>query len=528
MLQRLKKLLKNLTIYGVGDVATSIVSFLLLPVYVRFLSPSDYGVIGLLLSAEVVTKIIFRWGVDAAFMRLYYDCTDHRSRQQLASTLFFFLLAVDGSLLGVGLAVAPWLSLHLFGEPGHSLVLSLVLLNTFIIGFYFIPFHVLRIEEKAPQFIALTVSRSVATLLLRLVLVVFGGMGVLGVVLADVSVNVVFAGVLARRFVPLIRPMFSTDVLRASLAFGLPRLPHGLAHQVVAVADRYLLSLFGTLRDVGLYSIGASFGLALKLFLSAFEYAWAPFYFATMKEPDAKRTFSLVTTYGLAILVLLAAGLSATARDLVRLMTTSEFHEAARVIPWIAVGVVLQGAYLLTSIGLNITKQTQYYPVATGLAALTSVTANLVLIPRFGTLGAAWSAAAAYAVLAASSMAFSQRVYPMAYEWTRIARSVGAGVVAYLAARVAIPEGVPALAGLLGRGVMVLAVYPTLLLATGFFAARELDVARRLARRLQSPRSAEPTADTAELGGEIVGTTLPGATESSRDAEGRQAARWIE
>ena len=38
--------------------------------------------------------------------------------------------------------------------------------------------------------------------------------------------------------------------------------------------------------------------MAMKLFLSAFEYAWAPFYFATMQEPDAKRTFSLVTTYG--------------------------------------------------------------------------------------------------------------------------------------------------------------------------------------------------------------------------------------
>ena len=52
--------------------------------------------------------------------------------------------------------------------------------------------------------------------------------------------------------------------------------------------------------------------------------------------------------------------------------------------PWIAVGVVLQGVYLLTSIGLNITKRTEFYPMATGLAAATSVGANLALVPRYG------------------------------------------------------------------------------------------------------------------------------------------------
>ena len=44
-------------------------------------------------------------------------------------------------------------------------------------------------------------------------------------------------------------------------------------------------------------------------------------------------------------------------------------------------GVLFQGVYLLTSIGMNITKQTRYYPVATIAAAATSVSANLVLVP---------------------------------------------------------------------------------------------------------------------------------------------------
>lgn len=480
MRERITSLFKNLTIYGVGDVATNLVSFLLLPIYVRHLSPVDYGIIGLLLSVEVVAKIVFRFGLDGSFMRMYFDCADDRARQTLASTVFAFLLVVDGVILLLVTPFAGPISTALFGVPGHGLVLQLTLLNIFVMGFSFLPFHVLRIEQKSQQFIAFTFARSAATLVVRLLLVVGVGMGVLGVVLADVVVSLAITAALFGRYGALLRPWFSRDLLREALSFGLPRLPHGVAHQIIAVADRYVLRLFVGLQDIGLYSIGVTFGLALKLFLSAFEYAWAPFYFSTMKEAHAKATFSVVTTYGVAVLAWMAAGVSAMARDVVRLMTTPEFFGAAQVVPWVAVGVLLQGVYLLTSIGLNITKNTKYYPIATGLAALTSVTANFVLVPRFGIVGAAGANALAYGALAGASYVFSQRVYPMHYEWTRLLKVVAASLAAYALARVAVPESLRPVWGALAAGAIVLVAFPAVLGLLGFYRAHELAAARDL------------------------------------------------
>ncbi len=539
MRQKIQQLTRSLTIYGIGDVATTIVSFLLLPVYVRYLSPSDYGIIALLLTVEVAAKILFRWGVDASFMRLYYDCRDQRARQLLASTIFFFLLGVNGVLLTLGLLAAPVVADHLFGVPGQALVLRLVLINTFVIGFYFIPFHVLRIEDKSRQFSLLTFSRSAATLVLRLALVVVAHLGVLGVVLADLLVSAGFTLVLLRWFVPLIRPVFSREVLGAALRFGLPRIPHGLAQQVMAISDRYLLNRLlwtglgmperersaAALRDIGVYSIGASFALAMKLFLSAFEYAWAPFYFATMKEANAARTFSAVTTYGLAVLLLLAAGLSAIAQDLVRLMTEPQFYGAARVIPWVAAGVVFQGVYLLTSIGLNITKRTEYYPVSTTVAAAVSIGANVLLIPRFGMIGAAWSNLAAYAVLAATAMWFSQRFYPIRYEWGRIARLAGAAALVYAFAVLVVPTSLTPALGLLARGSVVSAGFPLLLYVSGFFSAAERTRLRGLARSFRPVRVVEAPSETVELAGELVGSTMPGPEVESPDSHGQDAHR---
>jgi hypothetical protein len=73
------------------------------------------------------------------------------------------------------------------------------------------------------------------------------------------------------------------------LAFGLPRVPHGFALQVMAVGDRFVLQKFRSVAEVGVYSMGVSFGLIPKIALGAFESAWAPFYYATSREPDAKR-----------------------------------------------------------------------------------------------------------------------------------------------------------------------------------------------------------------------------------------------
>src|SRR4051812_21435761 len=155
-----------MAIYGLGDVAVSIVNFLLLGVFVKYLSASDYGVLGLLGSVEVVAKIVFRFGLDGSFMRLFYDCEDDRSRQRLASTIFFFLLALNGVVLTALLAAAPALANLMLGGQAHTTALRVVLLNTFAMGFMFLPFHVLRIERRAVTFSLLTLARSVLTIVL--------------------------------------------------------------------------------------------------------------------------------------------------------------------------------------------------------------------------------------------------------------------------------------------------------------------------------------------------------------------------
>jgi len=501
VLQKIRELSKSLAVYGAGDVAVQALNFLLLPVYVQYLTKADYGVLALLASVEAPVKLFFRWGVDGAFMRYWYDCEDERARQRLASTIFFFLLAVNGALLIVSVAAAPLFAERLLQAPGYTLALQLVLLNTFAIGFTFIPFHVLRMQKRAAEFSALTLARSVSTLVLRIVLVMGFAMGVMGIVVADIAVTAVLMLVMVRWFAPLLRPVFSREILRKSLAFGLPRVPHGFALQVMSVGDRFVMAWYLPIQDIGVYSMGVSFGLIEKIALGAFEYAWAPFYYATAREPDAPRVFAAVTTYGVAALGLMTAGLSAIAGDLLNIVTRGQYVDAAGVVTWTAVGVFFYGVYLLTSIGLNITSHTQYYPVSTAIGAAVNIGLNVLWIPRYGIIGAAWANGAAYAIQAAVAYRLSQRFYPVRYEYGRLARVVGAALLAYTAAR--LPPAMPPIAGGALRGLIVIGVMGGLLWITRFFNAEELRALNALRRRRAAPAPTAPL-DATELAGEIV------------------------
>jgi hypothetical protein len=120
-------------------------------------------------------------------------------------------------------------------------------------------------------------------------------------------------------------------------------------------------------------------------------------------------------------------------------------------------------------------------------------------------------------------MALSQRFYPISYEWPRLLRVALAAVGAFLLSALLVPAPLPALAGLLLRGVAVLVSYPLLLMALGFHDARELAALATLFQRGRRPRPPMPVDEGAELAGEVVSTPMPDETDDLTNAARRQS-----
>ncbi len=486
MRDRLKHLTKGVAIYGAGDAAVSVVNFLLLPVYVKggFLTAADYGALLLIGSVEAFAKVINRWGLDGAFMRYYYEREAGAPRQRMASTIVWFMLTVNGLLLALALVAVQWLAGRLHLERGYLLALRLMLINIFLVGFTFFPFHVMRLTDAAVTYSAFAFTRSAGTLVLRIVLIIYFGLGVTGVYLADLALTAILLPLLWPWFRVLVAPVFSLAELRRTLRFGLPRLPHGLALQALDNGPKLLLGQHVGQAELGVYQNGTTLGTGVRFFTSAFETAWAPFYYATSRQPDARQVFGKMATYGVAVLVLLVAGTTAVAHDVILVMLDPKYLAALPVVPVIAVGMALQGVYLLTSIGLNLTNRTEFYPVSTLTAAGVGFGVGLWLIPRYGVAGAALTVLVSYLTQASMAFLFAQRLYPIRYETGRLVRLVLAGVIAAVVAVWVLPA-MPAVTGFFVRGTTTVGVYAALLWLSGFFRPTERAFVREMVTRFR-------------------------------------------
>jgi O-antigen/teichoic acid export membrane protein len=302
----------------------------------------------------------------------------------------------------------------------------------------------------------LSVARHLLNTALK-VLLVTRGWGVSGVLWSDLLATGAFSLALLPIAAGRVAPALSWPLLRQSLGFGLPKVPHGLLVQVLNLADRKILDLFVTRAEVGLYQVGYTFGTTVKFALSAFEPAWQPFVYSEAEKPDGRATLSRVVSYAFAGFLAAGLGVAVVGPELLVLMTPPAFHPAAAVVPVVALAYVLHGVFLLTSIGIGIAREARYYPLVTAVAAAVNVGANLALVPRMGAMGSAWATVAAYAAMAMLGLWFSQRVHPLPLEGGRLLRLAAAAAITYAVCGLAPGPAVR---------VALLAVFPLLVVAS--------------------------------------------------------------
>ena len=147
---------------------------------------------------------------------------------------------------------------------------------------------------------------------------------------------------------------------------------------------------------------------------------------------------------------------------------------------------------------LGRTGRTEFNLPAAAAALATNVALNLVLVPPLGIVGAGLALVASYGVVVVLMYLFTQRLFPVPYQWGRLARVVL--TAAFLVGLGELLMPTDGLGGFLGRAAL-LALYPLGLLATGFFTAEErgwlarLRHPREIAAELRRMRAAPPAVD---------------------------------
>jgi len=471
--KRLGELARHSAVYGFGSLVSRFIAVLLLPVYTRFLSPSDYGLIETLIALSAVLTVLLAAGVKSAFFRFYFDEPEGPGRLRIIRTSFWFTMTMGTAGLAAGLLLAGPISTLLFGSGEHATLVRAAFVGLWAHVNYEQMTSLFRVEQRSAAYLVATLINLTLTVAATLLLVVVWEQGPVGVIVGNfIGTLTVYAGLLAYRREQLGLELDGA-LLREMNRFGMPLVPSGLFLWALNFSDRFFLVKLSGPREVGLYSIGVRVASAIILLLAAFRTAWPAFAYSIEDDDEAARTYGFVLTYVVLITSWMALALGLLAPWLVQLLTTEDFYSAERVVAPLAFAAAAFGGYIVVVIGIGRARRTRSNWVITGAAAALNVVLNIALIPEFGMMGAAVATIGAYGTLFLGMAWKAQRVFPVPYQWRRVATAFGVAVALTALGRVL---DLP-----LAASIALIAAYPLLLLPLGFYLPEERRRLRALA-----------------------------------------------
>ena len=389
------------------------VALLLTPLYTRALGIAGYGTVDVVQSFWQGIFTVAFWGMGTVFAGLYTRSTDP-ARQQTVMASVLLVTAVLAAVVGVAVALWRVSIATLLARPDVAPVLPLLAAA--------LPFAVVNATFQALFRLRLDIGRSVAATLglvvisagTRLGLVVWADAGVTGMLWALALTNVAMAlwcTVLGWR---LVRCAVDWTLVREILWAGAPLLPVSIAGWVVLYADRWLLASQVTAEALGQYALAVLVASLAAFLFEPLKSAWLPV--ALRLRDSAFVAVSLRAAAG--VIAVVVTGLVAAAPTALWLIGGGAAVAAA---PLVLPLVVLPVASLWqTIVGVTAvrTVRTGVFGVSGVVAAGVNVGLNLLLIPRWGVMGAAWATSAA-ALAATAVVCLRERQLVASVVWTR-------------------------------------------------------------------------------------------------------------
>lgn len=430
--------------YLPANIVQGVVGFLAIVVFTRLLSPEDFGRYALAFSVMTLVHVaVFTW-LEAAMARFWAAQKTAAETAAHFAGLYrsaFLLTAIYVPAVALPLWLLPvdpafrWaLAAGLFGAPVRCLAK--------------LAQERYRAAGEVAKAAGLDIFIAVGGLIIGVGFALSGAGGaapLAGLALAPLAA------------LPFILPgelrqarngVIDQTQLRAYAVYGYPIAASLALALVLASTDRFLLAAFMDTAAVGAYHAGYSIANrtldVLFIWLGA---AGTPALVMALERGGKKRLAAAAREQAETLILIglpAAVGVALVARPMAQFMIGEDLRDAAALItPWIALSALLSGLtvyYFHQAFTLG--RKTGLLLVAMIVPAAANVVLNVVLIPRFGVLGAAWATAASFGFGLAASWALGRRVMPLPVPWETLVRC---GIASALMAAAVLP--LPAIGG---------------------------------------------------------------------------------
>ncbi|HFU4116544.1 TPA: oligosaccharide flippase family protein [Streptococcus suis] len=391
-MEKIKKLAINSLLFALGNVGTTIVSVLLLPILTTYLTPSEFGIVDLILALTNILLPFVSLGLGFSIVRFSIE---HRKEQNdilLTSLLLFHIVTVVIAVFSPFLNIFPSISEYYF----HFLILLYCRsINTILMQY-------IRGIEKIKIYTVNGILQTILTAILSVLFIVYFRLGIFGYLLSNILITFfssIYLLIYCNINLSTIKQFKGMDirVVKSMLSYGLPLIPNDVMWWVVNYSSRFfLISSAGSISN-GLYAVAVKIPTLLNLASNVFMQAWQLIAFEDVhSKKDENEINTLIFNFFSLFVFFLAFVLISLSKWLFATLFSSDYYLGNIAIPFLILGTIFSIFSSFFATSSMAIKNTKPIFLSTFLGAVLCLVLNYFLIPNFTIVGASLSSALSY------------------------------------------------------------------------------------------------------------------------------------
>lgn len=389
-----KELAKNTVIIFLGKVCTQLISFFLLPLYTGYLTTKQYGTVDLIQTYVRLLVPLITIELEMGVFRFLIDTRGkEKDTKQVMSNNFTILF---GSLFAFSVL---YLIITQFIHVDYRF---LILMDIFICTITGNLLQVARGLGKTLDYSIACIITGIMTILLNIILIIFCGMRVPGMIISIALANglgALYLFIKLKLYKYFNKKLIDFSLIKTMIKYSAPLVPNSLSWWVVSVSDRSIISLvLGTAAN-GVYAISNKFPSLLSSVFGIFNMSWCESATVHINSEERDEFFSDICNTVAKLFSSLGVGLIACMPFLFPILINSQYNEAFIYIPILALGVTFNVGVSLYSSLYIAKKMTKQVAATSIMGAVLNIVINVLLIKYIGLYAAAFSTMISYLVM---------------------------------------------------------------------------------------------------------------------------------
>lgn len=429
MTSHIRKIFRKTVIYTVGSIFNRLLPFLLLPLYTYYFTPEDYGIYSLVYSLWFFIVLVYLFGFESGFQKVFMETNDYLSRVKIYSSVMFVMMFISFFFSLIIYSFSEVISVILFSNSSAAYLIKLLSILLVVDSLSRFPMILLSCEQRSAAYTSVNAVAVTLNVILNIIFIVLLGMGIESVFLAYIfSYILVFISsvFLTRKY---LRFEFSINITQKLFSVSFLFFLYGVFLILIDLADRFMLEYFRGTAEVGIYSASYRIGIVMNLVITGFKIAWMPFFMSLKDKQENREVYARIFKYfsyaGLTAFLVF----SLLSDDLIKFrigtfyLLNQNYWSGIDVIPYILAAYLFHGLFLNLTIASFLENKLGYLLISSGIGSFMNILFNLFLIPKYGMVGAAVSTLIAYIVMFVVLYILSQKIYYIPYDWLNILKA---------------------------------------------------------------------------------------------------------